>query len=324
MNNTPASRLFLSVAEEHFKAGKLDQAISVLLEGLKGNPGYSTARVLLGKVYQQKGMLSQAQAEFEAVVRANPENLLAQRRLAMIYGEQGNVAAARKAADVVLMINPRDAEILGLIDRWSSAAARPPSPPAQPPPAPPSFVKEPPGPVPAAEALPSFVEPKASNKQEQDLEEPGEPMPVFELPEAEAPGVEAILPEVQEPQPGSFDNPLCDVPEAGAPAEVSSPSLAEVYVKQGHFEEGIRMYRRLLAKDPQNRDLRQRLEDAETLAKLLTRQVPDPAGSTPIPEVATSPSPLPAASPPVSGREKMIQRLERWLAELKKSQGVPR
>ena len=84
----PASRLFLPLAEEYRKAGKLDEAVTVLLSGLERHPGYTSARVAMGRIYLEKEMLAEAQAEFEKVVSVVPDNLFAHKKLAEIYKER--------------------------------------------------------------------------------------------------------------------------------------------------------------------------------------------------------------------------------------------
>lgn len=55
----------------------------------------------------------------------------------------------------------------------------------------------------------------------------------------------------------------------GEEGALVSPELAALYVQQGQYERGIAMYRSLLARDPGNPRLTERLADAEALADLL-------------------------------------------------------
>ena len=51
----PTSKLFVSLGEEYFKAGMLEEAVtSFLLDGLKIHPGFISAHLMLGKVYLEK------------------------------------------------------------------------------------------------------------------------------------------------------------------------------------------------------------------------------------------------------------------------------
>ncbi|HET6370427.1 MAG TPA: tetratricopeptide repeat protein [Nitrospiria bacterium] len=89
--------------------------MSVLKEGLQIHPTYLTARVSLGKVYLQKGLISEAKGEFEGVIKLNPDNLLAHRKLAKIYKDEGNLEASKASCNVVLSQSPADKEMKALL-----------------------------------------------------------------------------------------------------------------------------------------------------------------------------------------------------------------
>ena len=55
ISKDPKSKLFVPLAEEYKKAGDIEMAIYVLLEGLKSNPEYVTGRFSLGKLLLAKG-----------------------------------------------------------------------------------------------------------------------------------------------------------------------------------------------------------------------------------------------------------------------------
>ena len=90
----PKSKLFVPLAEEYKKDGDIEMAIFVLMEGLKNNPGYVTARSFLGKLLIEQGDLSGAQKEFEEVVKAIPDNLMAQSKLGDLYALQNRPGEA--------------------------------------------------------------------------------------------------------------------------------------------------------------------------------------------------------------------------------------
>ncbi|HAM50815.1 MAG TPA: hypothetical protein DCP92_09050 [Nitrospiraceae bacterium] len=104
----PMSRLFLPLAEEYRKSGMLDEAISVLLRGLEHHPTYTSARVALGRLYLEKNMVQEAQAEFEEVVKAVAGNLFAHKKLADIYRDLGKKDKAASEYKTVLTLNPLD------------------------------------------------------------------------------------------------------------------------------------------------------------------------------------------------------------------------
>jgi len=104
----PASKLFVPLAEEYRKTGMLDEAMSVLMTGITSQPGYTSARVSLGKVYLEKKMAPEAKEEFEKVVSAIPDNLFAHKKLAEIYRDSGEKERAIGEYRVVLKLNPLD------------------------------------------------------------------------------------------------------------------------------------------------------------------------------------------------------------------------
>lgn len=104
----PNSKLFVPLAEEYKKAGMTDEAIDVLIRGLERQPEYLSARVSLGKIYIEKGMLNEAKGEFEKVTLTIPDNLFAHKKLAEIYRDLGDRERAGKAFRTVLKLNPMD------------------------------------------------------------------------------------------------------------------------------------------------------------------------------------------------------------------------
>lgn len=110
----PQSLLFIPLAEEFVKAGRLHEAAVVLEEGLKAHPTFLTARIALGRVYHQIGQIEKAKDLLEEAIQMSPENLLAHRTLARIYVEEGALGPAMRSCSVLLADNPKDEEILAL------------------------------------------------------------------------------------------------------------------------------------------------------------------------------------------------------------------
>ncbi|WDT75473.1 MAG: tetratricopeptide repeat protein [Candidatus Manganitrophus sp.] len=115
ITQNPTSRLFVPLAEEYLKCDMVDEAIIVLVEGIKNHPSYVAARVMLGKTYLQKNQIPEAQGEFEQVIAINPDNILAHKKLAMIYQGQAQLQRALEACKKVLVIDPSDKEAKGLV-----------------------------------------------------------------------------------------------------------------------------------------------------------------------------------------------------------------
>jgi tetratricopeptide (TPR) repeat protein len=110
------SKLFVPLAEEYKKEGMLDDAIQVLLTGIERQPGYMSARVSLGKIYLEKGMRSEARAEFENVIKSIPDNLYAHKKLAEIYRDSGETELAIKSYKTILRLNSMDEDAMASLN----------------------------------------------------------------------------------------------------------------------------------------------------------------------------------------------------------------
>jgi len=106
----PKSKTFFPVAEYYFKEGKFEDAVNILNEGLKHNPAYLTARLILGRTYVKLERWKEAVSELERVCNQSRENTLAQKNLAIALKALGRIEEARRAIDVVKMFEPKDIE----------------------------------------------------------------------------------------------------------------------------------------------------------------------------------------------------------------------
>ncbi len=119
LEKDPSSKLFVPLAEEYRKAGMYDEAIEVLLNELRKEPTYTTARVSLAKIYLEKGMTAEARKEFEQVVASVPDNLFAQKKLAELYKSFGDTEKAAACLRKVIELNPRDEEAKATLEMLS-------------------------------------------------------------------------------------------------------------------------------------------------------------------------------------------------------------
>lgn len=119
----PGSKLFVPLAEEYRKAGLFDDAINLLLKGLHNHPDYTTARVLLGRVYLEKGYIFEALKQFEDVIDIKPDNLFARKKIAEIYREIGDQEKAARHYKAVLELNPMDTEAKEVLSNLDGMAS---------------------------------------------------------------------------------------------------------------------------------------------------------------------------------------------------------
>ena len=117
------SKLFLPLAEEYRKEGMLDEAIEALQTGLEKHQAYTSARVLLGKIYLEKGMLPEARREFESVTASVPDNLFAHKKLAEIYRDTGEIDRAITTSKAILRLNPMDEETVNSLKALEAGIA---------------------------------------------------------------------------------------------------------------------------------------------------------------------------------------------------------
>src|SRR5438105_10350601 len=93
----PGSRLFVSLAEEYRRLGRVRDALGALQKGLLAHPGYVAAQVALGRVYLEANQITDAIATFTKVLVADPGNLVASKSLAEIYLSRGdNLESVKK------------------------------------------------------------------------------------------------------------------------------------------------------------------------------------------------------------------------------------
>lgn len=106
------SKLFVPLADEYRKMGMVDEAITVLIQGIEAQPNHMSARVALGKTYLEKSMLPEARDEFEKVVTAIPDNLFAHKKLAEVYRELGKYKKSVEQYNEVIKLNPKDEDAI--------------------------------------------------------------------------------------------------------------------------------------------------------------------------------------------------------------------
>ncbi len=99
LQKDPASFVFAQLAEEHRRAGDVEAAIQICRSGLAVHPGYTSARVTLGRALIAAGRLDAAAEELQQVLRMAPDNLAAARALEEIAARR-RPAPARPLAEL--------------------------------------------------------------------------------------------------------------------------------------------------------------------------------------------------------------------------------
>jgi len=123
VQNDPTSIAFAQLAEECRRAGDYQEAVDVCRAGLEVHPGYTSARVTLGRALLQLNRLDDAREELQRVLMAAPDNLSAIRGLAQIHERRGLLPEALAQYEAALAVAPNDPELQQTVVRLSGAAA---------------------------------------------------------------------------------------------------------------------------------------------------------------------------------------------------------
>jgi tetratricopeptide (TPR) repeat protein len=296
----PNSRFFLPLAEEYRKAGLVDEAISVILKGLEHQPGYTSARVALGRLYLEKDMMKEARAEFENVVKAIPDNLFSHKKLAEIYRTEGETLKAVEECKKVLELNPLDEDAKLCLEEIGGKTGKaeellPPSVEIEDE----GGVGEAPADVteemekavalePEAGADESFedftssfpekseemvypVEEQASvqHQEEQALAGPQEEeAEVFEILE-ESDAEEATVAESLEEEPATKQHESSGADRGEPLEEANEIAAADSFVADGNYFKAMEIYKKILTVQPHNKQVLQRIIELKSLLKLL-------------------------------------------------------
>jgi pentatricopeptide repeat protein len=107
--------------------------------------------------------------------------------------------------------------------------------------------------------------------------------------------------------------------EESPSGELTSPTLAELYFKQGFPDKAVEVYRELVEREPDNDRLRRRLAELEDDRSASASAVAD---ATPAPAAVAAPAAGASGGPDRASRrvalERTIARLEGLLAAIKK------
>ena len=323
----PGSRLFVSLAEEYRKVGRVKDALSALQKGLLAHPGYVAAQVALGRAYLEANQATDAIATFTKVLVADPANLVAAKSLADIHlARNDNLEALKKFKLYRAISGDRKVdEVIGKLEPL--VAPRPVTPPrkaSEPPPPPPRFQETDKGRRRALPKVPSQELPPLSDAFEltslpfevgedsgsAKAEDPFPFVPTRDM--ALAPGtasgpsepppagVAPTAPPVEQapaPGPAAAAAVQPEPQPAAEPVRPSGRALADLYYAQGHYAEALQIYDDLVTRHPFDEDLKRMRRDAE--ARLL------PASTSP------------AAAAPDVGLERRLARiraLKQWLS----------
>ncbi|MEK6725303.1 MAG: tetratricopeptide repeat protein [Deltaproteobacteria bacterium] len=268
LSKDPGSMVFAPLAEAYRKAGMLDEAIATARDGLKLRPDYVSGMVALGRAYFEKGLLAEARENLEKVLIIAPDNIIAAGILEEIKSKWSVVRGQgpEKPEPVTPDLEPDKA-----VSQESEVGSQ--------------KIDEPE--IEELTELEEFIE-----LEEVDAEEKSGDFQVeeisFEAPEpglglakevketeeektAEDIGIwgeeaaseleaEPAISEVIEPE-AQLRSPEVEEKEARSRKEITTETIADLYIKQGYFDKAIDIYQTLYDADPGNDDIKRKLDE---------------------------------------------------------------
>ena len=295
LKTDPKSRLFYQLAEELRRASQFSEAEGVLRHGLTVYPTYLAAWVSLGRVLREQKNDAAAVDALSTALQLDPGNVVAARLLADAYLALGQKVEAIKKYKLVHALLPADEELRGVIEQLDREISPPPPVAFEAAPeveeeAPPAAPDEAPEESPFDRTLPPFeeaeqalgeeirvesetadVEPMAFAHEDSPFEEPVAGFTAAAV-EIEAPlGMQIVsaplaaeVPAfVDEELPAADSTPVFDTTPPPAPAAsgdaANTLTMADLYVRQGLLDDARHIYENILARDPENSDVRTKL-----------------------------------------------------------------
>lgn len=227
LQEDPDSLLFAQYADLLRRTGKIDEAIDVLNHGIMKHPNYSMAYLVLGRCYRDKGAMDTAIRHFEQALSLDRQSLPALKELADAYIKTENIKKAKKTLEQILSIDPLDEETRRKIEALPKEEKE-------------EEIPEPPK-VPESDFFSFFEEVIKEKKEEQK-----ETIP----PEKETVEVVEKKEEAQEEiQPTSL------IPS------YYTTELADIYKKHGFLDKAREVLEALLRKEPENEEIKRKLEE---------------------------------------------------------------
>ena len=294
----PAGRAFAPLADAHRRAGDLDRALEVLQEGLVSHPDFASGHVVAGWLHRDRGEDDHAIRAFERVLELDTENGTALRSLAELAEDPDTgLGYFERLAE----IEADDPEVVAALENLRAEVA-----------------------AGAADPVEETIQIEEQGREETSaegvaLEAPVE-QPVVEeaspdaVPVADLAPDDAAAPEMAEvsaPAEVVLEEPVveAEAPSAGVTADerkIYTPTLAELYAKQGAVDKALEVYRKLLVEDPENPMFLHRVAE-------LTRGLgvgPDVTEEPPVaaeePSVATEEPPVATEEPSVTTEEPSV------------------
>lgn len=226
----PQSTVFVSLSEAYRQLGMLDDALEIADKGTMNLPGFSPGFVTKGRVLAQQGDLAKAALAFEQALAVERDSLQALKGLARTRFRQGYMDKARELLMRARLLSPEDPVIGKMLTSLGASVGN-----------------QAVGPVPD--------------------ETDSETVPVA-APEAVPPSSpdsevgSTVFPEAPPVDDSSLSSETFAHKQSAA---MQTTTLANLYFKQGLYDEAAAIYREILSENPHDEDVRSRLVKIKNL-----------------------------------------------------------
>ena len=197
--------IFATLADVYLSSGMVDEAISILQDGLSRNPTYTLAKIILGRAYYMKGDIKEAIKILEGTYDDAKDSENTNLYLGHCYKKLGEIDKAMKYYETVHKINPENKEAKQGIEALKTEPVKAAEVKVEEVPEP-VRVEEPTQPMEVAEAkVEESTQPMEA--AEVKVEEPTQPMEAAEV-KVEEPTQPMEAAEVKVEEPTEFEVPL--------------------------------------------------------------------------------------------------------------------
>jgi tetratricopeptide (TPR) repeat protein len=119
----PQGRYFVPLANAYRKAGRVEQAETLIRDGLRHHPDYLSAHIVLGRCLRDRGAVDEAEETFRRVLDTDSQNLVALRSLGELAATSGRTGEARHWLERLVSVDPLNDEARELLDRLGEEEA---------------------------------------------------------------------------------------------------------------------------------------------------------------------------------------------------------
>lgn len=118
-----SAQAFLLLAQAHRKQGRFDEALKVMLRGVKRHPHWASAQILLGCVYVDLQLYKQALRHFKRAIELAPESLQAYKQLGDVFLRLKKTSKALAQYKKALLLAPQDKRAMQVVQKLESLTA---------------------------------------------------------------------------------------------------------------------------------------------------------------------------------------------------------